>query len=151
MPWVNSIIALGLMGACLWLWPYTRDFPGSAADFPRLTLIFIAVLSALMLVRSLVPALRPVRKIEGAPGPGALSRPLAVMAALAVALYLMRFIGFYPAVAGFGLALMAILQVRRPVTYLLAFAALMLFVFVIFQLVLNVPLADRALWGGAGR
>lgn len=148
MLWVNRIIALSLIGACGLLWPYTNDFPGSGSEFPRLTLIMIAVLSTVMLVRSLLPSLAAAPLLEGRPGFSKLPRPLFVFAAIGVAVFTMRYIGFFPAVAAFGAALIPILGVRRRLAFILAYAGLMTFVFVIFQLILNVPLTDRRLWGG---
>lgn len=148
MPWVNSFIAIGLLGACVWLWPYAQNFPGAASEFPQLTLVIIGILSALLIVRAVLPVSRLASFIDGPPRLADMVRPLTVFAALALALYAMRHVGFYPALAGFGLVLMPILGVRKPVIFILTYAGLLLFVFVLFQLVLNVPLTDSRLWGG---
>ncbi len=148
MLWVNRIIALSLIGVCGLLWPYTNNFPGSGAEFPRLTLIIIAVLSCTMLMRSLVPSLSVMQIYEGRPGFSKLPRPLAVFATISIAVFAMRYIGFFPAITIFGAALMPVLGVQRRLVFLLAYLGLMAFVFALFQLILNVPLTDRRLWGG---
>lgn len=148
MQWVNRIIALCLIGTCLVLWPMSARFPGSAADFPRLVLIIIAVLSAIMFVRTLVPTLVPVGVTEGEPGFKPLLRPLAAFAATVLAVFTIQYAGFFLAMAGLGLSLMIILGARRPVTFIGTYVGLMLFLLVVFQLLLNVPLTSTKLWGG---
>lgn len=148
MIWVNRILALSLLGACLVLWPQTARFPGSGAEFPRLVLVVIAVLSVLMFIRSLVPAIATVGGGEGSKVPGKMIRPFGVFAATAVAVFLARYVGFFPAMGVLGIALLVILGVRRPASYVLAYAGLLVFIYLLFQLLLGVPLNSTGLWGG---
>lgn len=148
MSWVDRILAVCLIGACWGLWPQTSKFPGSAAEFPRLMLIVTAVLATLMLVRSIVPSLASASGGEGSNEISKTVRPLAVFAATAATVYAVRHIGFFPAVAALGLALWSILGVRTTKTYVAAYIGLMALVYLLFQLLLNVPLNSTRLWGG---
>ncbi len=148
MNWVNRIVAVGLIGACWILWPYTEKFPGSAAEFPRLVLIVIGVLSFLMFARTVVPSLASAAKGEGTQDVSKMLRPLSVFTATTIAVLAMRFIGFFPAVAGLGVALIGILGLRKPAVYVAAYVCLIVFVFMLFQLLLKVPLNSIKLWGG---
>jgi hypothetical protein len=148
MNWIIRIIALCIIGAALALLPYTEKFPGSAADFPQLVLVVIVVLCVLMFARSLVPS--PVLTNAG-DGDGDFSRivrPVSAFAATAVAVFAMRYIGFYPAVAGLGVLLIGILGAKKPAMFTGAYAVLLVFVFLVFQLLLKVPLDSTRLWGG---
>lgn len=147
MRWINRIVALCIVAICWWLWPQTESFPGSASEFPRLMLIVIAVLSALMFARSFVPIFEAVGTSEGAAEPKRMIRPVLAFGATVVAVVSIKFVGFFPAVAGLGLALIAILGVRAHKVYIASYLALMAFVFVVFQLLLNVPLNSAKLWG----
>lgn len=148
MKWTNRIIAICLIGASFVLYPYTEKFPGSAAEFPRLVLGLIIFLSFLMLVRSFVPSLMVATSGRGSESPAKMIRPICAFSATAAAVFAMRFIGFFPAMAGLGLALLVILNARRPLVFIAAMIGLFLFVFLVFQLLLGVPLNSSRLWGG---
>ena len=126
----------------------TNRFPGSAADFPRVVLAVIAGLAALMLIRSLVPRLELAADGEGRRQLSAMGLPLAVLALTAAAVYAMRYVAFFPAVAGLGLVLLFVLQARNRLAFVLSYAGMMLFVFLVFQQLLNVPLSSTRLFGG---
>ena len=147
MRWVNRVVALCFVASCWGLWPQTESFPGSAAEFPRLMLIIIAVLSALMFVRSFVPVFEAIGSAEGSAKPTRMIRPVLVFSATVLAVICVKFVGFFPAVAGLGLALIAILGVRAPKVYIASYLGLMAFVFLLFQLLLKVPLNSAKLWG----
>ena len=148
MRWVNRIVAVSLIGACWSLWPQTAKFPGSAAEFPRLMFIVVGVLSSLMFVRSFVPSLESFGGAEGSKDLSKMIRPVAAFTATGLAVFAIRYVGFFPAVAGLGLALLGILGVRSPKAYVAAYLGLTVLVFLLFQLLLNVPLNSTKLWGG---
>lgn len=148
MNWTNRIIALGLVATAATLLPYTDKFPGAAADFPRLVLWVIIALAALMMARTFLAKLAPVTTAEGEQSLSRMIRPLCAFAATVVAVLIMRFIGFYPAVALLGFALMGILGAERPLVFGITMLGLLVFVYVLFQLLLGVPLGQTRLWAG---
>lgn len=137
-----------MTGAALTLLPYTKKFPGSAADFPQLLLVVIIALSVLMFLRSLVPSMISSNLGEGDRDFTRIVHPVSTFAATAAAVFAMRYIGFYPAIAGLGVILIGILGAKKPAMFIGAYAGLMVFVFLVFQLLLNVPLDSTRLWGG---
>lgn len=148
MNWTSRIIGLGLIAGALFLLPYTEKFPGAAADFPRLVIWVIIALSAIMITRTLLAKLAPVATAEGDPRPSKTIRPLGAFTATVVAVLITRYVGFFPAVALLGLALMVILGARRPLLFGTTMLGLMVFVFLVFQLLLGVPLGETNLWAG---
>ena len=64
MPWINRIVALLLMAGVIPLWRMADRFPGTGAAFPRVTLVAMFALAAVMLARSVMPA--RVRRVEAA-------------------------------------------------------------------------------------
>ncbi len=148
MNWINRTIALCMIAGSVTLLPYTEKFPGSAADFPQLVLVVIIVLSVLMFARSLVPSLVSINAGEGDGNFSRIAHPVSTFAATAAAVFAMRYIGFYPAIAGLGVLLIGILGAKKPAMFIGAYAGLLVFVFLVFQLLLNVPLDSTRLWGG---
>jgi hypothetical protein len=140
MPWINRVIALTLIALAVPLWRMAGDFPGSAAAFPRAVLAALASLAAVMLARSFIPAY--ARRAEGAGfrGAAALPRPLAAFAAASAAVLLMPAIGFFPAALALAAAFYLLLGVRSLRTYAATVAVLLAFVYVVFVLLLGVPL-----------
>lgn len=148
MIWVNRVTAISIFGLCALLWPMTARFPATAADFPRILLILLAVLSTVMLVRSLLPTLENVTEGRGSPQASAMLRPALTLAVTVAAVWLMRYVAFFPAIAALGVGLSFILGAQRRMMFGLSFLGLMLFVFLVFQLLLNVPLGSTRLFGG---
>lgn len=147
MRWINRIIGAALIAAAFLLWQAADAFPVGASHFPRFVLALIAILSAVMLVRSFIPAVAPVAEGEGTRSARALLRPLAAFAATAAALASAAFIGFFPAMAVLLVLLWPILQVQNWQQYLIACVLLLGFVYVIFVMVLGVPLTSMRLMG----
>ena len=148
MTWADRAVAVLLMALVAYFWPMTNRFPGSAADFPRVVLIAIGVLAVLLLVRSLFPSLELLSDGEGKKSISAMALPLAALAVTAVSVYLMRYVTFFPAVALLGVTFFFVLRVRNRVAFALSYAGMMLFVFLVFQTLLNVPLTSTRLFGG---
>jgi hypothetical protein len=148
MPWINRGIAIALLLGCLALWPATASFPGSAAAFPRLILILIAVLCGLMMLRSFFPRLASAATGEGKRSLAALGLPTLTLAVVTVAVTLVQFAGFFLTFAGFGVVLMFVLSVERRATYLASYAGLLVFVYLVFVLLLDVPIMNPRLWAG---
>lgn len=148
MIWANRIIGLLLLASPIYLWQITDRFPGSAADFPRVVLALIAGLALLMLLRSLLPSLELISDGEGSGDFKAMIAPVLTIIATSGAVYLMRFITFFPAVALLGVALFFILGVRNRALFAFSYLGMMIFTFLVFQLLLNVPLTSTRLLGG---
>ena len=140
MLWVNRIVGAAIIVAAFPLWELSAEFPGDARLFPRLTLAAIAVLCAIMIVRSFISAVAPVGDGEGTRSLAAMIRPVTAFALVVLAVAGMRYIGFFPAMAVLALCLMPLLQVKHRVIYGLACAGLLLFIYVLFVAFLNVPL-----------
>lgn len=140
MLWINRIIALTLIAGAMPLWRMAGDFPGSATTFPRVILVSIVSLAVVMVVRSFIPAYAQRTEGAGFRSAGALVRPLAVFAAAAAAVLLMPVVNFFPAALALAMILYPLLGVRSLRTYVVTVLTLLAFVYVVFVLLLGVPL-----------
>ncbi len=140
MLWINRIVGAAIIVAAFPLWQLAAAFPAEARQFPRFTLAAIVVLAAIMIARSFVASVEPVRDGEGARTTVSLVRPLAVFALVVLAVVAMRFVGFVPAMAVLALLFMPLLQVGNRAAYGLACASLLVFIYVLFVAFLGVPL-----------
>ena len=145
MRWINRIVGAALIAAAYRLWQMADAFPEAARLFPRFVIALVAILSAVMLVRSFVPAVAPVAEGEGTRSAAALPRPVAAFLATTAALAAAAFVGFFPAMALLLLLLWPILQVQNWQQYLLASVLLLGFVYVVFVMLLGVPLTSMRL------
>jgi hypothetical protein len=143
--WINRIIGAALIAAAMVLWQTADAFPQGARHFPRFAIALVAILSTIMVVRSFIPAVAPVAEGEGIRSPLALLRPLAVFAATAAALVGASYIGFFPAMAVLLVLLWPILQVQNWEKYSIACILLLGFVYVVFVMILGVPLTSLRL------
>ncbi len=148
MKLVNRLIAILLLLATIPLWIISARFPDTAIAFPRLFLALIAILAAIILVKNLFPGHKAKLEGEGKHEPGALGRPLAAFAAGCGGVYLMARFGFFPAMAVFAAVLVPVLSVARRRIYVVTLVALLIFTYIVFTLLLGVPLT--AGFGGAG-
>ena len=140
MKQVNQLIAILLLLAVAPLWIISARFPDTAIAFPRLFLALIAILAAVILVKNLIPGRRAKLEGEGKHDPRALGRPLAAFAAGCGSVYLMSRFGFFPAMLAFAAVLVPALGVARRRIYVVTLAALLVFTYIIFTLLLGVPL-----------
>jgi hypothetical protein len=137
-----------LIASSIYLWKVTDRFPGSAADFPRVVLALIGVLALFLVLRSLIPAIELTTDGEGSGDYRAMIAPVLSIIATSGAVYLMRFVTFFPAVALLGVALFFILGVRNRAMFAISYVGMMIFTFIVFQVLLNVPLTSTRLLGG---
>lgn len=145
MLWINRIIGTALIAAAFYLWQAADAFPQAARLFPRFVLALVAILSVVMLVRSFIPTVAPVAEGEGTRSASALMRPFAAFIATAAALMAATYIGFFAAMAVLLALLWPILQVQNRPQYLVACGLLLGFVYVVFVVVLGVPLTSLRL------
>ncbi len=140
MPWIDRIVALSLMAGVIPLWRMADRFPGMGAVFPRVTLAAVAMLAAAVLARSFIPA--RVRRVEteGTRNPRGLVRPVVGFAAGLGGVYLMRYLGFFPAMIAFAAVLFPVLRVENRHIYLMAIVAVLIGIYLVFVLLLGVPL-----------
>jgi len=143
--WVNRIVGAAIIVAAFLLWELAAEFPADARQFPRVTLVAIALLSAIMIARSFISAVAPIGDGEGTRSLAAIIRPIAVFVLVVLAVIAMHFIGFFPAMAALALCLMPLLQVKYRISYGLACLSLFLFIYVLFVAFLNVPLTTSQL------
>lgn len=146
MAWINRIVALLLIAAMIPLWYLAGTFPGTATTFPRLISVVIGILALIMLARSFITPYAQRNEILGRVGVGALIRPVAVFTATVAGIYLIRYFGFFPAMAGISVAFYFLLGVRRPMMYAFTIVLLLAMVYLIFVVLLDVPLARNGLW-----
>lgn len=145
MRWINRIIGAALIAAAVQLWWTAEAFPEGARLFPRFICALVAILSAVMLVRSFIPAVAPIGEGEGVRSAPALLRPLAAFGAAAAALATAAYIGFFPAMAVLLVMLWPILRVRNWQQYSVAGVLLLGFIYVVFVVILGVPLTTLRL------
>ncbi len=128
------------------LWRISERFPESAADFPRVILVAIACLAVIMVSHTFVPAIATLREGEGGKSLSDTARPVVVfLVAIATAL-VMRLVGFIPAMVAMAAVLMFVLQVEKRRFYAVAFAILLVFVYLVFGWALGVPLTKADLF-----
>ena len=139
---INRIVGVALIALTIPLWRESSDYPEMARLFPRTMLIVIAFLSVIMIVRSFIPAVAPVREGEGLRTRPAITRPLIIFGLLVVAVAASDLIGFFTAMIVMTALLVPILGIRRWRPYALACLILMLFVYVLFVIFLDVPLTS---------
>ena len=148
MKLVNTIIAILLLLAVPLLWVVSARFPDTAIAFPRFVLVVIAILAALILIRSVI--FRRKRDVEGEGKRELRSvvRPLGALAAAVAGVYLMSRFGFFPAMGAFALLLFPALNVTSRRTYFTTVVALLIFTYIVFTMLLGVPLTSG--FGGQG-
>lgn len=140
MRWINRLVALGLISAIFPLWQTADRFPGTAAIFPRVSLVALGILALILLASSFWSVTSPVSDGEGAKGVAATGKPLAVFVISAVAAAALSYVGFFPAMAFMAAALFWVLGGGRPLFYLSAIAILFAMIYLVFVRALNVPL-----------
>lgn len=140
MPWINRIVALSLMAGVIPLWWMADRFPGMGGVFPRVTLAAVAALAIALLARSVLPLRAGRVEPEGTRDARGIVRPLLGFAAGLGAVYLMRYLGFFPAVIAFAAVLFPVLRVENRRTYLMAIVAVLIGIYLVFVLLLGVPL-----------
>jgi len=147
MKWVNRALSIALLASVVLLWWQTDAFPAAAATFPRVALAVIALLAAILLAASFSPTY--TTGIEGGEGTGnavTMLKPVTIFSFVLVSIYVIQFIGFFPAMLVVSAALYIPLGVSRPTVYALSVVLLLAAVYVIFVKLLGVPLSGGRLW-----
>lgn len=145
MLWVNRIVGVALIAVTVPLWQVAHEYGEAARIFPRFVLGVIAVLAAIMVVRSFIPAVAPVGDGEGERSLRALVRPLVAFALMAAAGVAMPHVGFFPAMITMAVALYPLLQLGNWKAYVLVCVLLFAFIYGLFVAVLGVPLTQARL------
>ncbi len=140
MLWVNRITGAALIALTIPFWRLSGDYPEMARLFPRFMLVVIALLAAVMIVRSFIPTLAPVNEGEGERSPTALLRPFVTFALLLAAIAASQYVDFFAAMFVLAALLVPVLGIRNWLPYAFGCLILMLFVYVLFVIFLNVPL-----------
>lgn len=147
MTWVNRILSITLLAAVVPLWRKAGEFPGTATTFPHVTLAVIALLAVVLLVNSFNRRhSESIERGEGERHPFAMLRPLAVFAVSAIGVYITRYIGFFAAMFAVSAVLYPLLSVTRPKVYVTAVLLLLAAVYVVFVVMLGVPLTGGRFW-----
>lgn len=146
MIWINRIVPVLMILAAFPLWRMSERFPESAATFPRVILVAIACLAVILLSRTFVPAIAVMREGEGGRSLSMTVRPIVVFLIATATVLAMRLAGFFPAMVAMATLLMFVLQVEKRKFYVLAFAVLLVFVYVVFGWALGVPLTKATLF-----
>jgi len=130
-----------MYGICIWFLIMNAGLPKDAQIYPRFIIIVLASLTTLYLVKCLITA-----KMEGVTSgfpelfkgflPAQFFPILGIVLGYLIALF---FIGFYPATVIFMICTLLRLKIK-PVTICITTAAIILLVFVTFNLVLKVNL-----------
>ena len=147
MLWVNRITGAALIALTIPFWRLSADYPEMARLFPRFMLTVIALLAAVMIVRSFIPTLAPVGEGEGEHSRAALVRPLVVFGLLLTAVAASSHVDFFAAMFVLAALLVPVLGIKNWLPYAIGCLILMLFVYVLFVLFLNVPLTTLRLPG----
>jgi len=144
--WIDAGIAGTLIIGGIYLYVRAREFPMGADRFPKVMLVVIMVLAAMMLVRSL-------RGFKGARLAGKQPvgfrdalRPYGLFVGIVGYVGSMLLIGFFPATAGWGLLFMPLLEATRKKIYLGILTGTIVFIFFLFSYFLKVPLPTGILF-----
>jgi len=146
MIWINRIVPVLMILAVFPLWRVSERFPESAAIFPRVILTVIGILAVILVSRTFVPAIAAIREGEGGKSLSVIVRPVAVFLVATATVLAMRLVGFIPAMMAMAAVLILVLQVEKRRFYALAFAILLIFIYVVFGWALNVPLTSADLF-----
>ena len=146
MIWINRIVPVLMIIAVIPLWRISERFPESAADFPRVILVAIACLAVIMVSRTFVPAIAAIEEGEGGKSLSDTVRPVLVFLVATATVLAMRLIGFIPAMVAMAAVLVFVLQVEKRRFYAVAFAILLVFVYLVFGWALGVPLTKADLF-----
>ncbi|MGE4166587.1 MAG: tripartite tricarboxylate transporter TctB family protein [Xanthobacteraceae bacterium] len=147
MLWVNRITGAALIALTIPFWRMSGDYPEMARLFPRVMLLAIGLLAAIMIVRSFIPAVAPVGEGEGSRAASAFNRPLLTFGLLLIAIVVGEQIDLFAAMAVLAVLLIPVLGVRRWRPYLVACLILMMFVYGLFVVFLKVPMTSIRLPG----
>lgn len=134
-----------ILAAVVPLWMAADRFPELAGAFPQTILVAIAVLAILLIVRSLVGPGLPTG--DGRRQAKALVTPILVAVISIIAVIGMRFLGYFPAMIGLGIALYFILAGERRLLFISSIAISLLFIYLVFAVLLGVPLATDQFLG----
>ena len=147
MRWANRIVAAGLIAAIVPLWQMAGRFPGTGAIFPRVALVALGILAFVLMASTFWPAPAPARDGEGVKGLAAMGKPLAVFVTTAIAVAVMTYVGFFPAMALMAVIVFWILGGHRPLFYSAAVIILFALIYLVFVRTLNGPLTTATFFG----
>lgn len=137
--WIDRCVAIVIIGASAGLYLLAQEFPLGSDLFPKFTLITILVLAVLMVVQTFYAKGRPASK--AAPQMrGDVARPYAVFGLSLLYALEMYLIGYLAASVLTALLLAPVLGVKRKLLYGLITGAVILFIYVLFNLFLMVQL-----------
>ena len=145
MVWADRIIGALILSAVVPLWMQAGRFPELAGAFPRTVLVVIAGLAMLMILRSLFASGLPTG--EGRKPGKTLLTPILVALISILAVVGMRLFGFFPAMIGLGVALYFVLAGERRLLFVGAVSVTLVFIFLVFAVLLGVPLGTDQLFG----
>ena len=140
---LDVIIGMLLIVFSGWFWYLSLAFPEAAQMFPQLFLTVTFLLSALLLISSVVEQSKRIRKGELREGDGFLKQfVLPSKAYCIMVLYIVgiRSIGFFVATSVFMAAFMYFLKVRKPFILLGVTAGMDLFLYAMFCVGLKLSL-----------
>jgi tripartite tricarboxylate transporter TctB family protein len=138
--WVNRIVGVALIAATAVLWRISTEYPDTAPIFPQVMFAIVAVLSAVMIVRSFIPAIAPRVGGEGEQSVAVLGRSLAVFVVATLAILGITLIGFFPAMVMMAAVLAPIVGARHYGWYAFATVSLLVVIYIVFVIFLRVPL-----------
>jgi hypothetical protein len=145
--WVNRIAGAILIALTIPFWRLSGEYPEMARLFPRVMLLVIAFLAAIMIVRSFIPAVAPVGEGEGVHSAAALTRPLVTFGLLLAVIVVGELVDLFAAMILLAVLLVPVLGIRQWRSYAIASLILMVFVYVLFVFFLKVPLTSLELPG----
>jgi hypothetical protein len=143
--WADRIIGGLILVTVVPLWTQAGRFPELAGAFPRAILAVIAALAILLIVRSFVGPGLPTG--DGRKQAKALVTPILVAVISVLSVIGMTVFGFFPAMIGLGGALFFVLAGERRLLYISAIIITVLFIYLVFAVLLGVPLSTDQLFG----
>ena len=143
--WADRIIGALILVAVVPLWMQAGRFPELAGAFPRTILIVMGALAVLLIVRSIFGPGLPAG--EGRKHARQLLIPFVVALISIIAVVSMTTFGYFPAMIGLAIALYFVLAGERRLLFISAVSITVLFIFLVFAVLLGVPLGTDQLFG----
>lgn len=140
MAWADRLVGLLLIASCIPLWRMADRFPQMGGTFPKTVLAAIVALAVILIARSFV-----ARSLPG--GEGRNDARVWGMAALVGAASIgsglaMDVAGYFPAMLALSGALFFVLAGQRRLLYLGAVTSTLGAIFIVFVMLLGVPLTS---------
>lgn len=138
MAWADRIIGVVIVAVCLPLWHQADKFPSGGGAFPKAVIAAVALFAVILIIRSFFAGAK-------SRGEGINDSKTWVMASLltiatTASVIAMGVVGYFPAMIALAGVLFFLLGGKTRLLYLSSVACTLISIFIVFVLLLHVPL-----------